>query len=153
MADASTYNLHIIIRFELELALFSGDLKAEDAEEAWADAYERTLRIRPEKASTGVLQDMHWASAYFGYFPSYTIGNLYSASCKVVMEEDIPDMWTQVEAGNFQEILSWLNTKIHSQGHLKSQEEIIADAVGSRDHVQDLITHLRSRHQQIQSLL
>ncbi|MGC6510209.1 MAG: carboxypeptidase M32 [Myxococcota bacterium] len=148
-ADETTYNLHIIIRFQLELALFSGELEPEDAEGAWADAYEQYLGIRPPNAQQGVLQDVHWSSAYFGYFPSYTLGNLFAASFKTVMNTDLPEMWKQVEKGQFSEILGWLRSRVHEQGFLTTQDKIVHAAVGEQNHVGNLLTHLKSRQEQI----
>ena len=149
-ADETTYNLHIIIRFQLELALFSGELEPEDAAEAWAEAYHKYLGIRPPSPQNGVLQDVHWSSAYFGYFPSYTLGNLFAASFKSVMQNELPQMWTQVEAGDFSEILAWLRTKVHEQGFLTTQDQIVEAAVGPQNHVANLLAHLKERQKQIQ---
>ena len=144
-ADEATYNLHIAIRFQLELALISGELEVEDLEQAWDDAYEDVLMVRSEGPLQGVLQDVHWASGLFGYFPSYSIGNLYAASFRFRMEEEIPGMWEQVERGDFQEILGWLRNRVHSRGHIVDAPQIFADAVGERDPVEDLMRHLKSR--------
>jgi len=144
-ADEATYNLHIVIRFQLELALIEDSLQVDDLSEAWADAYADVLQLRPGNPVEGVLQDVHWASGLFGYFPSYTIGNLYSASFRQQMEADIPAMWDQVEQGEFGEILNWLRTHVHSKGHTQDAPQIFKAAVGDRDSVSDLMSHLRSR--------
>ena len=78
-ADEVTYNLHILIRFELELALMRDQLEVAELPGAWNDAYERTLGLRPANDALGVMQDIHWSHGSFGYFPTYTLGNLYSA--------------------------------------------------------------------------
>lgn len=148
-SDETTYNLHIVIRFELELALFEGRLSPKDAEGAWADAYEKYLRIRPQNAKDGILQDMHWSAAYFGYFPSYTLGNLFSASFKVAVEKDNPNMWTEVENGDFKAILTWLRKNVHEKGFMESQEQIVEKAVGKQNYVRNLISHLRERNEQV----
>jgi carboxypeptidase Taq len=144
-ADEATYNLHIVVRFQLELALIEGSLEVEDLEQAWSDAYEEVLHIRPTTPVQGVLQDVHWASGLFGYFPSYTIGNLYSASFRFQMEEDLPDMWDQVAAGEFGAVLDWLRSHIHQKGHTLDAPQIFEEAVGDRDPVADLMAHLKSR--------
>lgn len=145
-ADEATYNLHIVIRFELELALLAGELEVSDLPGAWADAYERVLGVRPPGPAQGVLQDVHWSAGLFGYFPSYTIGNLYASSFRFQMEQDLPDMWAQVEAGQFQSVLEWLRAKVHDHGHREDAPVIFRNAVGDRDPVSDLMAHLRSRH-------
>ena len=145
MADESTYNLHIIVRFQLERALIDGDLSVQDAEAAWSDAYERIVGVRPTTPSEGILQDMHWSSGAFGYFPSYSLGNLYSASMGACLEASLPSLWKDVEAGDFSAILSWLRTHVHERGHMKDAPFLVKDAVGERDQVADLMAHLRGR--------
>lgn len=145
-ADEVTYNLHIIIRFELELALFERTLKVKDLPEAWNARYAEYLGVRPASATEGVLQDVHWSGAAFGYFPSYTLGNLYAASLGAAMEEALPELWSAVEAGDFAPILAFLRERIHQRGHLEEAPEIIRAAVGERDHVEDLIAYLWRRH-------
>jgi carboxypeptidase Taq len=93
-----------------------------------------------------VLQDVHWSAGLFGYFPSYTIGNLYAASFRFKMEEDLPDLWAQVGAGEFQAVLDWLRAHVHALGHSMDAPEIFAHAVGNRDPVADLMAHLKNRH-------
>ncbi len=151
-ADESTYNLHILVRFELELALLTGELAVADLPEAWDDAYARIVGIRPDAPRAGVLQDVHWSAGLLGYFPSYTIGNLYAASFRYTIEEAIPDLWTQVEAGEFGAVLSWLRDNVHRHGHMMDAPDIFAAAVGDRDPVADLITHLRARQEQVSAL-
>jgi len=144
-ADEATYNLHIIIRFELELKLLSGEISVADLPEAWNAAYSDLLGIRPTNPNEGVLQDVHWSGGLFGYFPSYTIGNLYAASFRFQMEADIPDMWQRVSRGDFGPILGWLRDNVHRHGHLLDAPEIFHNAVGDRDPVTDMMTHLRGR--------
>jgi carboxypeptidase Taq len=144
-ADEATYNLHIIIRFELELQLLTGALSVADLPEAWNAAYTQLLGITPSTPNEGVLQDVHWSNGLFGYFPSYTIGNLYAASFRFQMEQDVPDMWERVAVGDFAPILGWLRDKVHQHGHIMDAPEIFANAVGERDPVADLMNHLRGR--------
>jgi len=144
-ADEATYNLHIIIRFELELKLLSGELSVADLPEAWNAAYTELLGITPKDPNQGVLQDVHWSNGLFGYFPSYTIGNLYAASFRYKMEEDIPNLWETIAQGEFGPTLKWLRDHVHQHGHLLDAPEIFAQAVGDRDPVADLMRHLRGR--------
>ena len=144
-ADEATYNLHIIIRFELELALLAGELSVAELPEAWNQAYTDLLGITPRNPNEGVLQDVHWSNGLFGYFPSYTIGNLYAASFRFQMEEDLPQMWTDVARGEFTPILDWLRDRVHRHGHMLDAPQIFTQAVGDRDPVDDLMAHLRGR--------
>jgi carboxypeptidase Taq len=145
MADETTYNLHIIVRFQLEKALIDGDLGVADAEKAWNDAYGRIVGVQATKPTDGILQDMHWSGGAFGYFPSYSLGNLYAASLGAKIQEEIPTLWTQVESGNFEEVLAWLRKNIHHRGHMAEAPVLVKDAVGERDSVADLVAQLRNR--------
>jgi carboxypeptidase Taq len=151
-SDEVTYNIHIIIRFEIEKDLFSGRLKTKDLPDAWNDKYEHYLGVRPSNATEGVLQDVHWSGAAFGYFPSYTIGNLYAASLGATLSEQQPDLWQNVAAGHFTPILSWLRENIHSKGHLLDAPDRMKVVVGERDSVEDLLSYLWGRHGAIHGL-
>ncbi len=144
-ADEATYNLHILARFELELGILEGRLEARDLPAAWDDAYRRIVGVVSPRPHDGVLQDVHWSSGYFGYFPSYTLGNLYAASMGAKIQEEIPDLWAQVERGDFRQILGWLRARVHRRGHEVDAPVIVRDAVGDRDHVADLMNHLWGR--------
>jgi len=145
-ADEATYNLHIIVRFELERALVDGTLAVADLPEAWDQAYEDVVTVRPASLCEGVLQDVHWSSGLFGYFPTYTVGNLMAASLKKALEHDVPDVWQRVGAGEFAPVLDWLRTRVHRRGATVDPAEILRDAAGERDQVADLMDHLRGRH-------
>jgi carboxypeptidase Taq len=145
-ADEVTYNLHIIVRFELELDLFEKRVAVRDLPEAWNARYREYLGVTPPDDARGVLQDVHWSGAAFGYFPSYTLGNLYSASLTAAMEQALPDMWDGVGRGEFTPILSWLRENVHRHGHRWDAPEIVSRAVGERDAVEDFLSHLWRRH-------
>lgn len=144
-ADEVTYNLHIIVRFELELALFEGTLAPKDLPAAWNDKYEKYLGLRPSDDSVGCLQDVHWSAGLFGYFPSYTLGNLYAASMGATLRKQMPDFFSRIEKGDFAPVLGWLREHVHAQGHLLEAPEIVRAAVGERDHVADLLDYLWER--------
>jgi len=144
-ADEATYNLHIIVRYRLECALLTDQLQVQDLEEAWADTYLDVVGVRPPSAADGVLQDVHWCSGAFGYFPSYTIGNLYAASLGAALEAERPQLWSEIEAGDFAPTLAWLRERIHTKGHLEDAPVLIHQAIGERDHVADLLDHLWGR--------
>ncbi|MFO0714062.1 MAG: carboxypeptidase M32 [Sandaracinus sp.] len=144
-ADEVTYNLHVIVRFEIELALFEDRLALEDVPEAWNEKYQRYLGITPPDTARGALQDVHWSGGAFGYFPSYTLGNLYAASLGKTMEAQIPSLWSDAEKGDFSRPLAWLRERVHRTGHLHETPEIVKNAVGERDHVEDLLGYLWQR--------
>ncbi len=145
-ADEVTYNLHIVIRFELELALFERTLDVRDLPEAWNARYAEYLGVTPPDVSVGVLQDVHWSGAAFGYFPSYTLGNLYAASLGAALLEAQPDLWERAGAGDFRAILAFLRERIHAKGHIAEAPQILRAAIGDRDSVEDLIGYLWNRH-------
>ena len=146
-ADEVTYNLHVAIRFELEYALMEGSLAVKDLPEAWNQRYQGVLGVTPPDDTQGVLQDVHWSHGMFGYFPSYTMGNLYAASLGVALESEFGEaLWENVEAGRFEDILGWLRAHIHVHGHMEDSPVLIHNAVGERDHVEDLLNHLWGRH-------
>jgi carboxypeptidase Taq len=131
-ADEVTYNLHIMIRFELELALLRGDLEAADLPGEWNAAYERRLGVRPPNDRVGVLQDVHWSGGSFGYFPTYTLGNLYSAILWERIMAELPDIHEQIGRGEFAPLLGWLRTNIHRPGYLLHGDDLIHRVTGSR---------------------
>ncbi len=144
-ADEVTYNLHILVRYRLEVGLLDGAIAPAQLEDAWNDGYERLLGTRPSSPVLGVLQDVHWAEGLFGYFPTYTLGTLYAASLARTLESDLPDLWDQVAHGEFGTLLSWLRTKVHGKGAMFAGDTILAQAVGGRDPVRDFMDHLWER--------
>jgi carboxypeptidase Taq len=150
LADEVTYNLHVIVRFELEQALFDGRLRVPDLRDAWNEAYRSTLGVDPKDDVEGVLQDIHWSGASFGYFPTYTLGNLYAAAFARKIRDDLPDLWGMVERGEFGPILGWLRENLHRHGGRWPAPELVAQAVGTgdpiaADPVEALLTHLWER--------
>ncbi len=145
-ADEVTYNLHIALRYRLEKAMIVGDLPVDDLPAAWDEGMEELLGLRPGSLAEGVLQDVHWSSGAIGYFPSYTLGNLYAASLAAAMEDDLPGLWEAVEAGTFEVPLGWLRERVHALGHSVEAPEIVRRAAGERDHVADLLAHFERRH-------
>jgi carboxypeptidase Taq len=148
-ADEVTYNLHILIRFELELALMRGDLEAADLPAAWNDAYERRLGVRPPHDGLGVLQDTHWSDGSFGYFPSYTLGNLYSVLLWNRLREDVPDLDGQIEHGEFGQLLRWLREHIHRHGALVDAEPLVERVTGCGLRHEPFIDHLWAKYSQL----
>lgn len=129
-ADEVTYGLHIILRFELERKLLSGELAVESLPEAWNDAMVSLLGIRPQTDREGVLQDVHWSMGELGYFPTYALGNLYGAQILHTMKKDIDVDYT-VSTGDFTPIREWLYTRILRFGALYKPKELLLKVTGS----------------------
>jgi len=115
-ADEATYNLHIMLRFELERAIIKGDLKPADIPGEWNRRFKEYVGIDVDKDSNGCLQDVHWSAGLFGYFPTYCLGTLYSAQFFAKAKKDIPDLPKQIEQGNLSGLLGWLRKNIHQHG-------------------------------------
>ena len=124
-ADEVTYNLHIMLRFELENALLEGRVAVEDLPDAWNDAMERYLGIVPDTDADGVLQDIHWSMGAIGYFPTYTLGNLMSAQIFARLRQDLPHLDEQTAAGRFDQLLAWLRDNIHRHGRKFTAAELM----------------------------
>jgi carboxypeptidase Taq len=145
-ADEVTYNLHILIRFELERALVSGDLKPADLPSAWNDAYRRDLGIVPANDAEGCLQDGHWAAGLFGYFPTYTLGNLFAAQFFARARAELGDLDRQMAHGDFRSLLDWLRQKIYRQGGRYRASELIERVTGSPPAPESLLLALREKY-------
>ena len=129
-ADEVTYNVHVLIRFELELALMRDQLEVADLPGVWNEAYQRHLGVRPPHDGDGVLQDTHWSGGAFGYFPTYTLGTIYSAMLWERLRIDLPDIDQQVAAGEFGPLLGWLREHVHRPGSLYEGAELIERVTG-----------------------
>ena len=151
-ADELTYNLHILIRFELEVALLRGDLAVADLPGAWNDAYRNTLGVEVPHDGDGVLQDVHWSTGAFGYFPTYTLGNLYSAQLFEAARGDLGDVASQIRRGEFAPLLGWMRKHIHSQGSLHAAEEIAQAATGKPLEPDALVAYLRAKYGELYDL-
>lgn len=130
-ADELTYNLHILIRFELEVELVTKALDINDLPEAWNAKYDAYLGIRPPTDTLGCLQDVHWSRGSIGYFPTYAMGNLIGLQIWARLQEDIPDTEAQMARGDFSGIHAWLREKIYSQGRRYTPSELITRVTGS----------------------
>jgi carboxypeptidase Taq len=148
-ADELTYPLHIMIRYELEKALFNGELEVKDLPKAWNDKYEEYLGIVPEDDAKGVLQDVHWSDGSFGYFPSYALGYMYAAQIHKALLKDLPEFDELLEAGNIAPIRTWLNEKIHKYGKRKKPLEILKETTGEGLNVQYLIDYLEGKYKAV----
>lgn len=129
-ADEVTYSLHVILRFELEGRLLSGDLSVDDLPAAWNDGMKRLLGVVPTDDAHGCLQDIHWSMGSFGYFPSYALGNLYGAQWWDAMKAQGLDPKSAVERGDLGSILSWLRTNVHKPGAIHKPGELVEHVTG-----------------------
>jgi carboxypeptidase Taq len=144
-SDEATYNLHILIRFELEQALLEGDLSVSDLPGAWNDKYRAYLGIEPANDSEGVLQDIHWSAGLFGYFPTYSLGNLYAAQFFAQADQALGGLAAQFARGDFAPLRGWLSANIHQQGQRYTAAEIVERVTASPLSHQALISHLRGK--------
>jgi carboxypeptidase Taq len=151
-ADEVTYNLHILLRFELEQALLRGDLPIAELPGAWRAQMKADLGVVPETDAEGCLQDIHWAWGAIGYFPTYTLGNLYAAQLMAAYEAAHPSVWADVAEGRFAPLLEWLRAKIHRRGFTAMAGEIVADAVGAPLQVAPLARYLRAKFEPLYGL-
>lgn len=144
-ADEATYNLHIIIRFELEREILNGEFATSELPEAWNSKYQQYLGIMPDSDSNGVMQDIHWSAGLFGYFPTYSLGNLYASQFFDAAEAELGNLQQMFAKGDFAPLKEWLNTKIHQQGSRFPSDELGLQVSGKKIDHQPLIKHLTSK--------
>jgi carboxypeptidase Taq len=144
-SDELTYNLHIIIRFELELALIEGSLKVADLPTAWNDKYEELLGIRPPNDAEGVLQDVHWSGGNIGYFPTYTLGNLISLQLWEKALSEHPDLEPQIAAGSYDTLLQWLRKNVHRPGRRYDTRGLVQKICGTEILVEPFARYLEDK--------
>ncbi len=145
-ADEVTYSLHIIIRFEVERDLFSGKIEIDELPSVWNQKYSDYLDVKIENDSEGVMQDTHWASGLFGYFPSYALGNIYSGQLTSAISKSIPDWRMQLSNGKIDSINEWLNENIHQKGNLYDPEELLKIATGESLNSASYLRYLNEKY-------
>jgi carboxypeptidase Taq len=148
-ADEVTYGIHIIIRFKLEQDLIGGKITVTELPEVWNQSYKDYLGVDIENDSEGVMQDTHWASGFYGYFPSYTLGNIYSGQILGAMEKDLPEWKTQIAHGNFQDIKHWLIKTIHSYGNLYDPSDLLKKTGGEELSVKPYLNYLNQKYSKL----
>lgn len=144
-ADEATYNLHILLRFELERELIDGELVCTDLPQAWSDRYESYLGVRPKDDSEGVMQDVHWAAGLIGYFPTYTLGNIFAAQLMVAANRALGDVPGMIAKGEFAPLLGWLREHVHKYGSCRKPTDLMASAAGEPLCSKPLISYLQSK--------
>jgi carboxypeptidase Taq len=145
-ADEATYNMHIILRFELEQALLRDDLQPADVLGAWDESFEKSFGMRPSSAALGCLQDIHWSMGGIGYFPTYTLGNLYAAQFIEQARRDLGDLDADFRRGEFGRLKGWLNEKIHRPGQQYRAGELCRRLTGKPLSHRPLLNYLRSKY-------
>ncbi|MDR2590058.1 MAG: carboxypeptidase M32 [Oscillospiraceae bacterium] len=128
-ADELTYSLHVMVRYELEKKLITGEIKVSDLPKLWADKYEEILGIRPDTLANGVLQDVHWSAGYVGYFPSYAVGTAYGSQLMNTIKKSI-DINTAIKNADISPITKWLKENVHSKGQTLSPDELLIQSTG-----------------------
>lgn len=145
-ADEVTYPLHIILRFEIERDLIAGTLKVRDVPEVWNEKMKSLFGIVPKNHCEGCLQDVHWASGLMGYFPSYTLGNIFASQLFSTFEEQFPDWEKQVSQGELLFIKGWLNEKVHSQGRRYTSKELLTQITDKPFSSKPYINYLTNKY-------
>jgi carboxypeptidase Taq len=145
-SDEVTYNLHIIIRYELERDLFAGKISIDELPQMWNEKYMEYLGLKIQNDSEGVMQDTHWSSGLYGYFPSYALGNIYSGQITEALTKDLPGWRGQLAEGNLKEFNVWLKENIHRQSNLYDPEELIKKATGKNLDPQAFLRYLQGKY-------
>lgn len=148
-ADELTYNLHIMIRYEIEKLIFDGAVQFEELPAIWNQKTEEYLGVRPRDDAEGILQDMHWFSGYICYFQSYVLGNCYDGHFLHKMRQDIPDLFEQVRQGEFSGIVGWLSTNVHQYGASLTPAEVLKRAAGETLSAKRYISYIDAKYRDI----
>lgn len=151
-ADELQYNLHVLLRFDLERALMSGDLQVSDLETAWNDRFEADFGYAVDKPSNGVLQDVHWSVGLFGYFPTYSLGNVYAGCLNEAMRAAVPDLDTALAKGDTSPATDWLGTHVQTHGGLYAPRDVIERAAGQEPSEAPLLAYLKDKFSGIYKL-
>ncbi len=144
-ADEVQYNLHVLLRFDLEREMIGGRLAPADLEDAWNDRFETDFGYRPERASDGCLQDVHWSVGLFGYFPTYTLGNVYAGCLHEALRRDLPDLDARLAAGDPSPATGWLRDGVQQHGSLFRPREVIERATGAAPSEEPLLAYLEGK--------
>ena len=145
-ADEVTYNLHVLLRFEMEEMLINTEVAVKDLPSIWNQKMKDYLGVTPPGDRLGILQDVHWSLGEIGYFPSYTLGNLYAAQWNQQMQKEIPDMEGKISRGDFSPIRNWLQEKIHRHGKHYRAEELCQRITGERLNPKYFLNYLQEKY-------
>jgi len=145
-ADEVTYNLHVMLRFDLERAVVLGELDVADLPAAWNDRFEKDFGMRPPSDAAGVLQDIHWSAGLIGYFPTYTLGNMFAAQLMEAAEREVGPFAPQFAAGQFEPLLGWMRQHVHAAGRMLESDPLVERATGRPVSETWLLESLRERY-------
>jgi carboxypeptidase Taq len=148
-ADEVTYSLHIIIRFELERDLFSDKISVSELPQAWNEKYSEYLGIDVPDDAQGVLQDTHWASGYFGYFPSYALGNVYDGMLLEEMKQDMPDWLNSIAKGEIIPVIDWMKQKVHHESAMYDPADLMERVTGKKLTAEPFLDYVESKYSTI----
>ena len=151
-ADEVQYNLHVLLRFDLERALMAGDLGVDDLEAAWNDRFAADFGYEVDKPSNGVLQDVHWSAGLFGYFPTYSLGNVYAGCLNEALRAAVPTLDAQLAQGDTSAATGWLRDNLQTHGGLYDPRAVIAKASGMEPGPEPLLRYLRDKFSAIYGL-
>jgi carboxypeptidase Taq len=151
-ADEASYNLHIMLRLDIEIALLEGKVAVKDVQDMWNSKMEEYLGVTPPNAAIGVLQDVHWSSGMIGYFPTYALGNLMSAQLWEKINQDIPDLNEQFRRGKFEPLLRWLRENIHRHGAKFEPQELMLKITGSKIDPAAYVRYLTKKFSEIYNM-
>ncbi len=151
-ADEATYNLHVMLRLEIEIGLMEGSMEVDDLPEIWRTRMQDYLGVTPENDAEGVLQDIHWSGGMIGYFPTYALGNLASVQLWDKMLEEHPNIPDEIARGQFDTILHWMRDHIHQHGSKYEPQEIMLKATGSKITPEPYIQYLKTKYGEIYQL-
>jgi carboxypeptidase Taq len=151
-ADELTYNLHIMVRYEIEKGLIGGSMSVKDLPQIWNEKYKEYLGVVPPTNSLGVLQDVHWSGGAFGYFPSYSLGNMYAAQLLNTMQKQMPNLFQLVEEGNLLPIKEWLVNNVHRHGRMLEPSKLIRQVTGEELNPDYLMAYLENKYKEIYAL-
>ena len=148
-ADEVTYGLHIIIRFNIEKDLFAEKISIDELPQVWNEKYKEYLGVSVENDSEGVMQDTHWASGSYGYFPSYALGNIYSGQLLATLDKEVMDWRQQITDGDLKNVKEWLVKKVHSHGNLYNPPDLIKKVTGKALSVKPFLNYLNSKYSKL----
>ncbi|HEY5752036.1 MAG TPA: carboxypeptidase M32 [Chthoniobacterales bacterium] len=145
-ADEMTYDFHIMLRFELELALIHGDLEPAGLPSAWNELFEKSFNLKVPDDARGCLQDIHWSFGGFGYFPTYSLGNLNASQLMAAARREIPSLDASLESGEYAPLLKWLREKVHRHGQKYDPQDLMRLATGEPTNPDHHIKYLREKY-------
>lgn len=152
-ADEVTYNLHIMLRAELEAGLIAGEIQVADLPERWNEAMDRYLGVTPPNDAVGVLQDVHWSIGYFGYFPSYMLGNLYASQMATKIHQDLPDLDERIVAGDIHVLIDWIKKHVHQLGGVYQPDELMTLITGQTLDASHFVRYVEAKYSDIYGLV